>query len=47
MNLNFAEMQRDPGSFWTEQAYHRLRRIKATCDPGDLVLANHPVAPER
>ena len=47
MNLNFAEMQRDPGSFWTEQAYHRLRRIKATVDPGNLVLANHPVAPER
>jgi FAD/FMN-containing dehydrogenase len=47
MNLNFAEMQRDPESFWTEQAYHRLRRIKATADPGNLVLANHPVAPSR
>jgi hypothetical protein len=28
MYLNFAETDRDPASFWSEQAYHRLRRIK-------------------
>jgi FAD/FMN-containing dehydrogenase len=46
MYLNFAERQRVPGSFWTEQAYQRLRRIKAAVDPGNLILANHPVPPE-
>jgi hypothetical protein len=46
MHPNFAEEQRDPGIFWTEQAYHHLRRIKGTVDPGNLILANHPVAPE-
>jgi FAD/FMN-containing dehydrogenase len=46
MHLNFADSQRAPGSFWTEDAYRRLRRIKAAVDPADLILANHPVAPE-
>jgi hypothetical protein len=43
MYLNFAETQRDPAQFWSEQAYHRLRRIKATVDPCDRIHANHPV----
>jgi hypothetical protein len=30
--LNFAETQQDTATFWTEQAYHRLRRIKAAVD---------------
>ncbi len=47
MYLNFAETRRDPASFWTEQAYHRLRRIKATVDPGNLILSNQPVLPAR
>ena len=43
MYLNFAETQRDPASFWTEQAYHRLRHIKAAVDPDDLIRSNHPI----
>jgi UDP-N-acetylenolpyruvoylglucosamine reductase len=44
MYMNFAETSRDPASFWTEQAYHRLRRIKAAVDPDDLIRSNHPLA---
>jgi Berberine and berberine like len=33
MYLNFAETQQDTASFWTEQAYDRLRRIKTAIDP--------------
>jgi FAD binding domain len=47
MYLNFAETRRDPASLWTEQAYHRLRTIKAAVDPGDLILSNQPVIPAR
>jgi hypothetical protein len=47
MYLNFAETQRDPAQFWTEQAYHRLRRIKATVDPCNRIHANHPVPAAR
>ena len=43
--LNLAETQRDPASFWTPQAYDRLRRIKAAVDPDDIIRANHPVPP--
>jgi len=45
MYLNFAETQPDPSTFWTEQAYHRLRRIKAAVDPDDLIRSNHPIPP--
>jgi hypothetical protein len=47
MYLNFADTARDPATFWNEQAYHRLRRIKATVDPGDLFRSNHPIPPAR
>ena len=47
MYLNFTETRHPAASFWTEQAYHRLRRIKATVDPGDLIRANHPIPPAR
>ncbi|HWX96204.1 MAG TPA: FAD-binding oxidoreductase [Solirubrobacteraceae bacterium] len=47
MYLNFAETRRDPRSFWTEQAYRRLRRIKARVDPGNIIRANHPIPPAR
>ena len=47
MYLNFAETQRQAAPFWTEQAYQRLRRIKATVDPGDIIRSNHPVPPAR
>jgi hypothetical protein len=47
MYLNFAETQRDPASFWTEQAYSRLRRIKARVDPENIIRSNHPIPPAR
>jgi hypothetical protein len=45
MYLNFAETVRDPGTFWGEHAYRRLRRIKAHVDPGELLRANHAIEP--
>ena len=41
--LNFAETRRDPHTLWTETAQHRLRRIKATLDPDNLIRSNQPV----
>jgi FAD/FMN-containing dehydrogenase len=41
MYLNFAETRRDPRTLWTEQAYHRLRRIKDAVDPTNLIRSNH------
>jgi FAD/FMN-containing dehydrogenase len=41
--LNFAETKRDPHTLWTENAHHRLRRIKATLDPDNLIRSNQPV----
>jgi FAD/FMN-containing dehydrogenase len=41
--LNLTETRRMPGAFWSEQAYHRLRRIKAAVDPDDVIRSNHPV----
>jgi hypothetical protein len=45
MYLNLADTSLDPASFWTPQAYERLRRIKASVDPDNLIRANHPVEP--
>jgi FAD/FMN-containing dehydrogenase len=45
MYLNLADTSRDPASFWTPEAYARLRRIKAAADPDNLIHANHPVPP--
>ena len=45
MYLNFADTGRDPGTFWSEDAYRRLRRIKARIDPHELLRANHPITP--
>jgi FAD binding domain len=45
MYLNFAETQGSAAPFWTEQAYQRLRRIKADVDPGDVIRSNHPIPP--
>ncbi len=47
MYLNFAETHREAASLWSEQAYHRLRRIKATIDPSDVIRSNHPITPAR
>src|SRR6478672_1223943 len=38
---NFAERGRKPGSFHSEAAYHRLKRIKAQVDPENVIRANH------
>jgi hypothetical protein len=43
MYLNFAETNQDAATFWNEQAYHRLRRIKTTVDPDDVIRSNHPI----
>ena len=45
MYLNFAETEQPAASLWTQQAYQRLRRIKAAVDPANLFRANHPVPP--
>jgi hypothetical protein len=45
MYLNFAETASPAAPLWTEQAYHRLRRIKAAADPANLIRANHPIPP--
>jgi hypothetical protein len=47
MYLNFAETQHPAAPFWTEQAYQRLRRIKANVDPDDIIRSNHPIPPAR
>jgi hypothetical protein len=43
MYLGFAETQQDTATFWTEQAYDRLRRIKTAVDPDDIIRSNHPI----
>jgi hypothetical protein len=45
MYLNFAETQEPTTSFWTEQAYDRLRRVKTAIDPDDVIRSNHPIPP--
>jgi hypothetical protein len=45
MYLNVAETPQDLASFWSPQAYDRLRRIKAAVDPGNMIRANHPIPP--
>ena len=42
--FNFTESRTDPRRFWSEQAYHRLRRVKAAFDAGDVIRANHGIA---
>jgi FAD/FMN-containing dehydrogenase len=41
--LNFADTRRGPRSLFREDAFERLRRIKAEVDPGDMILSNHPL----
>jgi hypothetical protein len=45
MYLNFADTRRLRAPFWTEHAFQRLRRIKASVDPGDMIRSNHPIPP--
>ena len=41
--MNFIERRVDARRFVPEQAYHRLRRIKAAVDPHDVIRSNHPI----
>jgi FAD/FMN-containing dehydrogenase len=41
--LNFAERPVDPVSFYGEQTYARLRRIKAEVDPLEIFRGNHEI----
>jgi FAD/FMN-containing dehydrogenase len=43
--LNLTETRRDPASFWSPQAYARLRLIKAAVDPHNMIRSNHPIPP--
>ncbi len=45
MYLNFAETHTPAAPFWTEHAYQRLREIKASIDPADIIRSNHPIPP--
>ena len=45
MYLNYADRPHPAAPFWTDQAYQRLRQIKANVDPGDLIRSNHPIPP--
>jgi FAD binding domain/Berberine and berberine like len=45
MYLNFAETTSTAASFWTEQTYQRLRRIKTATDPDNIIRSNHAIPP--
>jgi FAD/FMN-containing dehydrogenase len=45
MYLNFAETPRPTDTPWTTPALERLRAVKATVDPDNLLRANHSVPP--
>jgi FAD/FMN-containing dehydrogenase len=41
--LNFTEEKTDTESFFTAEAYHRLRTLRAKVDPAGLFQANHEI----
>jgi FAD/FMN-containing dehydrogenase len=43
--FNFTERHADPGELFAEDAYARLRRIKAQCDPANVIQGNHSIPP--
>jgi FAD/FMN-containing dehydrogenase len=43
--LNFNDRPGDASRLFPAETYRRLRSIKATYDPGDLFLSNHPITP--
>jgi hypothetical protein len=43
--LNFAETWMYQAPLWPDEAYQRLREIKAAVDPGDVIRSNHPILP--
>jgi FAD/FMN-containing dehydrogenase len=44
--MNFAETKRSARELFTETAYHRLRRVKAAYDPGNVIRSNHELEPD-
>ena len=47
MYLNFADSRRPMETFWDEETFARLRRVKAAVDPDEVILSNHPIPPAR
>ncbi len=43
--LNFTESHTDPARFYRDDAYRRLREVKAAVDPDEVFLSNHPIPP--
>ena len=43
--LNFADRPGDTERLFPPEVYRRLRDVKASYDPGDLFLSNHPITP--
>ena len=43
--LNFAERPSAADTLFPAEVYQRLRLVKATWDPSDIFLSNHPIAP--
>ena len=41
--LNFVEQPTDPATFYTEDAYARLRAVRAAVDPDGVMVGNHPI----
>jgi FAD/FMN-containing dehydrogenase len=41
--LNFVEEPTDASTFYSDVAYARLRRIRASVDPHGLMVGNHPI----
>ncbi|MDP8910911.1 MAG: FAD-binding oxidoreductase [Actinomycetota bacterium] len=41
--MNFAESRRSAKTLFSEEAYDRLRAVKAAYDPGDVIRSNHPL----
>jgi hypothetical protein len=47
MFLSLAGSSRPVEAFWTAPAFERLRAVKATVDPENLIRANHTIPPAR
>jgi Berberine and berberine like len=47
MFLNLAGTRGPMEAFWTAPAFERLRTMKVTVDPENLIRANHTIPPAR
>ena len=47
MFLNLAGTRGPMDAFWAAPAFERLRAVKATVDPENLIRANHTIPPAR